>query len=171
MDSPVGPLTIASGDEGLESIRFGRNIPTSVVAAPGPGSAALGQLRQYFAGKRQQFDLPLALAGTPFQLSVWEELSRIPYGETRSYGQIADRLGKHGAARAVGMANHVNPIPIIIPCHRVVRHDGSLTGYAGGLNIKESLLSLEGALTIKEQKATGAGARGRSTAVGPSLFA
>ena len=118
-----------------------------------------------------QFDLRLALAGTPFQRSVWRELQRIPYGETRTYGEIAKNLGNPGAARAVGMANHVNPVPVIVPCHRVVGHDGSLTGYAGGLNIKETLLSLEGAWTLKEQKAAGAGARGRSTALQSSLFA
>ena len=170
IDSPIGWLAVVSVDEGLESIRFGRNTPPGSVVSPKADSAAVWQLSEYFAGKRRQFDLPLVLRGTPFQLSVWRELLRIPHGETRTYGQIADNLGKRGAARAVGRSNHDNPIPVIVPCHRVVGHDGSLTGYAGGLNIKEKLLSLEGALTTKEQKVTDAGVRGRSTAFEPSLF-
>jgi len=162
---------MVSGDVGLESISFGRNLPAGAVSDPRPNSAAVRQLLEYFDGKRMQFDLRLALAGTPFQQSVWRELQRIPYGQTRTYGEIAENLGNPGAARAVGMANHVNPIPVIVPCHRVVGHDGSLTGYAGGLNIKETLLSLEGARTMKEQKAAGAGARSRSTSLQCSLFA
>jgi methylated-DNA-[protein]-cysteine S-methyltransferase len=103
----------------------------------------LRQLEEYFEGKRARFDIPLDVTGTAFQMAVWSELQRIPYGETRSYGEIAARIGKPRAARAVGMANHDNPIAVVIPCHRVVGRDGSLTGYAGGLHLKEELLSLE----------------------------
>lgn len=101
------------------------------------------QLREYFAGSRSRFDLPLAPAGTLFQRRVWEELQKIPYGETISYGTLAARIGNPKAGRAVGMANHRNPIAIIIPCHRVIGADGSLTGYGGGLPLKEKLLALE----------------------------
>lgn len=101
------------------------------------------QLGEYFASRRTEFELPLDLQGTPFQMSVWDALRRIPYGQTRSYGEVATSIGKPGASRAVGMANHYNPIAVIIPCHRVVGHNGSLTGYAGGLHLKEQLLSIE----------------------------
>ena len=104
------------------------------------------ELTEYFAGKRQKFTIPLAPEGTAFQEQVWQALLTIPYGETRSYGQIAAQIGKPGAARAVGMGNHKNPISILIPCHRVIGADGSLTGYGGGLDIKEYLLRLEGIL-------------------------
>lgn len=101
------------------------------------------QLTEYFAGVRREFDLPLAPKGTPFQQAVWAELLKIPYGETRTYGQLAAALGKPKASRAVGSACHCNPIGILIPCHRVVGANGSLTGYAGGLDVKEYLLELE----------------------------
>ena len=101
------------------------------------------QLNEYFAGVRREFDLPLAPRGTPFQQAVWQQLLRIPYGEVRTYGQLAAALGKPGASRAVGSACRRNPLCILIPCHRVVGADGSLTGYAGGLDIKEYLLELE----------------------------
>jgi methylated-DNA-[protein]-cysteine S-methyltransferase len=104
---------------------------------------ATEQLRGYFDGKRTQFDLLLDVSGTPFQLAVWSELRKIPYGSTCSYIDIARSLGKPGAARAVGMANHENPIAIVIPCHRVVGSNGSLTGYAGGLHLKKQLLGIE----------------------------
>jgi len=104
---------------------------------------AATQLKEYFAGKRTEFDLPLSLAGTDFQRSVWKALQEIPWGETRSYKDIAVRIGKPRATRAVGMANNRNPIPIIVPCHRVVGSDGSLTGYGGGLPVKQRLLELE----------------------------
>ena len=94
-------------------------------------------------GRRTEFDFPLDFEGTPFQIAVWRELLQIPYGQTRTYGEIAKKLGKPGAARAVGMANHDNRIPIVVPCHRVVGHNGSLTGYAGGLHIKQQLLDIE----------------------------
>lgn len=101
------------------------------------------QLEEYFEGKRQEFDLPLAPAGTPFQKKVWAALQTIPYGETRTYGQIACQIGNPKACRAVGMANHRNPLLIVVPCHRVVGADGTLTGYAAGLERKQMLLELE----------------------------
>lgn len=103
------------------------------------------ELEEYFAGRRTAFSVPLSMHGTPFQMAVWAALRAIPYGETRSYGELAAQIGRHRACRAVGMANHVNPLPILVPCHRVVGADGRLTGYAGGLNVKEFLLKLEGA--------------------------
>jgi len=106
---------------------------------------AAKQLKEYFAGKRREFDLPLEQAGTDFQKKVWSALFTIPYGETRSYGEIAKQIGSPNASRAVGMANHNNPISIICPCHRVIGAGGSLTGYGGGLPLKEYLLKLEGA--------------------------
>ncbi|HEY2544459.1 MAG TPA: methylated-DNA--[protein]-cysteine S-methyltransferase, partial [Candidatus Acidoferrum sp.] len=101
------------------------------------------QLEAYLAGKLQEFDLPLALDGTEFQLLVWQNLRKIPYGETTSYGQLAKRIGKPEASRAVGLANGSNPIPIIIPCHRVIGSNGDLTGFGGGLPLKKRLLALE----------------------------
>jgi methylated-DNA-[protein]-cysteine S-methyltransferase len=100
-------------------------------------------LRAYFRGKRKDFDLPLDLEGSPFQLRVWESLRAIPFGETISYGELAQRIGQPKAARAVGLANGSNPIPIIVPCHRVIGSNGNLTGYGGGISIKEKLLSFE----------------------------
>ena len=105
--------------------------------------ALIGQLSEYFSGVRAEFDIPLAPKGTPFQMLVWQELRRIPYGQTRTYGEIATAIGKPGAARAVGMACNRNPIWLLIPCHRVVGKNGSLTGYAGGLDMKQQLLKLE----------------------------
>ena len=104
------------------------------------------QLEEYFAGLRAAFSLPLAPEGTEFQKAVWRELENIPYGETRTYGQIAEKIGNPKACRAVGGANHHNPVAVMIPCHRVIGKDGSLTGYAGGVDIKETLLLLEGAI-------------------------
>jgi methylated-DNA-[protein]-cysteine S-methyltransferase len=102
------------------------------------------QLEEYFAGSRQEFDLPLSPRGTPFERSVWEELRRIPFGETRSYADVARALGKPAATRAVGRANGANPIPIVVPCHRVIGSNGSLTGFGGGLDAKARLLEIEG---------------------------
>lgn len=101
------------------------------------------QLTEYLAGKRKQFDIPISMRGTSFQKKVWEQLLTIPYGETATYGEVAARIGNPRACRAVGMANHHNPIAIIVPCHRVIGADGRLTGYGGGLPIKEKLLALE----------------------------
>jgi len=109
-----------------------------------PLRQAADELRRYFAGERVQFSCPLGLHGTPFQLSVWQELYRIPYGEVRSYGKIASAIGHPSASRAVGAANRANPIAIIVPCHRVIGRSGMLTGYSGGLPTKSWLLSLEG---------------------------
>lgn len=138
-ETPIGGLEITCSDRGIETITFH--------ADPGPTDAAarlvLGQLDEYFHGARKHFDVPLAPRGTPFQLAVWNELLTIPYGETRTYAQIACAIDRPAATRAVGAANGANPIPIIIPCHRVVGSNGSLTGFAGGLDVKRALLALE----------------------------
>jgi methylated-DNA-[protein]-cysteine S-methyltransferase len=137
-ESPVGPLTIRVNDEGaLEEIRFG------VWPGHNPSTQVIDQLNEYFAGHRRDFDLPLAPRGTEFQLAVWNELQRIAYGDTISYSELARRIARPNAVRAVGAANGANPIPIIIPCHRVIGANGTLTGYGGGLHIKRALLALE----------------------------
>ena len=143
IDSPMGPLTVAGTDKGIASIRFGNNLPEGAVADQSASRETIDQLMEYFEGKRTHFDLPLDVQGTDFQKAVWGELLRIPYGETRSYSDIATAIGRPGAARAVGMANHDNPLAVVIPCHRVVGRDGSLTGYAGGVHLKAQLLSIE----------------------------
>ena len=159
MNSTIGPLTLVSSEKGLRSIVFGCCVPEGAIFEPGSSNMVATQLEQYFARERREFDVALNLDGTPFQLAVWQELLRIPYGETRSYGEIARNLGKPGAARAVGMANNANPIPIIIPCHRVIGSDGSLVGFAGGLPTKQKLLAVEGVIFGIEEKA----AKGNST--------
>jgi methylated-DNA-[protein]-cysteine S-methyltransferase len=146
--SPVGPLLLAQDEGGLRQINFPRNgHPTPAEAnwreEPSALKETTRQLRAYFAGELENFDLPLAPAGTPFQQKVWDELLNIPYGATISYGELAKRTGNPNASRAVGLANGSNPIPIIIPCHRVIGSNGKLTGYGGGLPIKEKLLALE----------------------------
>lgn len=141
LETPVGPVTITATGEAVTQIRFGTEIPDGS-ATPLLLKAAT-QLREYFAGTRRDFSLPLAPAGTPFQQSVWQALQTIPYGETRTYGHIAVQIGHNKSFRAVGMANNRNPIVIVVPCHRVLGYDGKLTGYAGGLDIKERLLDLE----------------------------
>ena len=142
VDSPIGPLTLADETDcgALTAIRFGDEggADDSPVLV-----RAQRQLEEYFRGERTRFDLPLQPKGTPFQLAVWRALTEIPYGETASYGDIARAVSRPKAFRAVGMANHCNPIPIIVPCHRVIGSDGRLTGYAGGLEIKRALLELE----------------------------
>ena len=143
MNTPLGDLTLASTERGLASIDFGSRVPPGGAIDFESNRVFILQIEEYFQGKRTEFDFPLDFDGTPFQVSVWQELLNIPYGETRTYGEIAKKLGKPGAARAVGMANHDNRIPIVVPCHRVVGHDGSLTGYAGGLHIKQQLLTIE----------------------------
>jgi methylated-DNA-[protein]-cysteine S-methyltransferase len=143
MQSPLGVLTLASTDQGLTEVRFGDNVPQGGLLDSNANAEPLQQLLEYFHGERTCFDLAIDPAGTPFQRSVWSQLQQIPYGETRSYGDIAKQLNKPGASRAIGMANHNNPIPIVIPCHRVIGHDGSLTGYAGGIHLKQKLLSIE----------------------------
>jgi methylated-DNA-[protein]-cysteine S-methyltransferase len=148
MESPVGPLLLAADDRGLREVLFvnGRH---KTQPKPewekdaAPLKETMSQLRAYFSGKLEEFDLPLAPEGTPFQLEVWRRLCEIPYGETMSYGELAKMIGNPNASRAVGLANGSNPIPIIIPCHRVIGSNGKLTGYGGGLPIKEKLLALE----------------------------
>ena len=141
--TPLGELTLASTEKGLASIHFGSRVPPGGVMDAESNRVFIRQIEEYFQGIRTAFDFPLDFDGTPFQVAVWRELLNIPYGQTRTYGDIAKKLGKPGAARAVGMANHDNRIPIAVPCHRVVGHDGSLTGYAGGLHIKQQLLTIE----------------------------
>ncbi|SRR5258708_11374537 len=146
--SPIGPLLLVGDDSGLCQLVFSENGRS---APPTPDwkqdAAALDepvrQLHAYFAGELETFDLPLAPDGTQFQQRVWNELSKIPYGQTISYGELARRIGNPSASRAVGLANGSNPIPIVIPCHRVIGSNGKLTGYGGGLPIKEKLLALE----------------------------
>jgi methylated-DNA-[protein]-cysteine S-methyltransferase len=119
-------------------------IPSDGIVDHQSNRVFVDQLKEYFDGNRKQFDFPLHLEGTDFQLAVWKALLEIPYGQTRSYADIAQSIGKPGAARAVGMANHNNPIAVVVPCHRVVGRDGSLTGYAGGIHLKQHLLAIEG---------------------------
>jgi methylated-DNA-[protein]-cysteine S-methyltransferase len=148
LPSPVGPLLLSGDEQGLRGISFQGGPHAAVPAARWtrarePFEAAIAQLEEYFAGTRRRFDLALAPEGSPFQCEVWAMLRRIPYGDTITYGELARRLGRSNAARAVGAANGRNPIPIVIPCHRVVGADGSLTGFGGGLDIKRRLLDLE----------------------------
>jgi methylated-DNA-[protein]-cysteine S-methyltransferase len=146
LDSPIGPLTlVVNGDGALTHILFAHQSPPADVAWDADRCAAAAtQLSEYFAGERTDFDLPLAPAGSDFQRSVWDALQKLGHGEVVDYGGLGTRIGRPGAARAVGRANATNPIPIIIPCHRVIGADGTLTGYAGGLDAKLALLRLEG---------------------------
>lgn len=156
MASPVGLLTVIGSGRGLRAVlwateRPGRvklpaDVPTSTGGSGGPRVLAdtVEQLGEYFAGERRQFELPLDLVGTPFQQKIWRSLADIPYGSTVSYGTQAERLGRPTASRAVGAANGRNPVSIVLPCHRVVGANGSLTGFAGGLTAKRFLLNLEG---------------------------
>ncbi len=144
IQSPIGPVTIRCDGEAITAVSFG---PAGATPGAGAESAAhpllrraADQLREYFAGKRTEFDLPLGARGTPWQESVWTALRGIPFGETASYGDVARRAGNAKAARAVGAANHVNPIAIVVPCHRVIGSDGALVGYAGGKDVKSWLL-------------------------------
>jgi len=158
-DTPIGPLLLAGGKHGLWRIAFpdcetGQPLDPHTAnlghtnvqwrKQPTAFDAARAQLDAYFAGKRQSFTLALAPAGSAFQRRVWAALQAIPYGQTRSYQDIACAIGQPAACRAVGMANHRNPLPIVIPCHRVIGKNGRLTGFAGGLTVKRSLLQLEG---------------------------
>jgi methylated-DNA-[protein]-cysteine S-methyltransferase len=139
--STVGPLTLEGDDRVLT--RLGFDAPSAPQGDAGAVAAAVIQLEQYFAGERTGFDLELALTGTEFERRVWDEVRAIPYGETATYAEIAARVGRPGACRAVGRANGRNPVAVIVPCHRVVGSDGSLTGYAGGVEMKRALLELE----------------------------
>jgi methylated-DNA-[protein]-cysteine S-methyltransferase len=153
--SPIGELLLVGDGRGLHALRMqeGRrpgSIEPDWVESEEPFAEALVQLAEYFEGRRTEFELPLAPAGTPFQLRVWTVLREIPYGRTASYGEIARKVGVPSAPRAIGVANGLNPIGIIVPCHRVIGSDGSLTGYGGGLERKRWLLDLEaGALPLQ----------------------
>ena len=144
VDSPVGPLLLTSGGTALTRVLFDAPPDPSWSTEPcAVLDRAAAQLAEYFAGERTDFDLPLEPTGTPFQLTTWQALREIPYAETINYGQLALRVGNARASRAVGLANGRNPISIVVPCHRVIGADGSLTGYGGGLDRKRLLLDLE----------------------------
>lgn len=147
LDTPIGELLLAGQDGALAMIGFPKG---SMRRDPEPGgynekplARARQQLQEYFAGERREFDLPLELTGTEFQISVLKALQQIPYGETVSYGEVAKRIGRPKAMRAVGAANGRNPIPIVVPCHRVIGSSGDMTGFGGGIDTKEALLRLE----------------------------
>lgn len=148
IDSPVGRLLLAGDGKSLIQVCF-QSGPRPLQPAEGwiddaaPFRTAITQLGEYFAGERRRFDLALAPRGTEFQRQVWRVLTEIPYGRTISYGELARRIGNPSASRAVGLANGANPLPIVVPCHRVIGADGSLTGFGGGLPIKRKLLALE----------------------------
>jgi methylated-DNA-[protein]-cysteine S-methyltransferase len=148
-DSPVGPLLLAGDHDALHVLSFGvGSRPRQIDASWQPDTKGVlknirKELDQYFAGRLKQFSTPVAFRGTPFQNTVWQELQRIPYGETISYLELARRIDNKKAVRAVGMANGANPIAIIVPCHRVIGSNGSLTGFGGGLPTKRALLELE----------------------------
>jgi methylated-DNA-[protein]-cysteine S-methyltransferase len=142
IETPIGPLH-AVGDEAGRLVELGFREPLQAASVP-PSKRVIDQLNEYFSGKRQTFDLELAPRGTPFQLAVWNALLEVPYGDTISYAELARRIGKPAAVRAVGAANGANPIPVIIPCHRVIGSNGTLTGYGGGIERKQWLLAHEG---------------------------
>jgi methylated-DNA-[protein]-cysteine S-methyltransferase len=164
-ESPVGPLFLASSGRGLVALEFDQRLPGQQTIRPNPRDLRaesksvrfeesagemqgyVDELQQYFAGERRRFEFPLDLRGTAFQLQCWKALLEIPYGETRTYADIARAVARPQGFRAVGMANNRNPIAIVVPCHRVIASDGTLCGYGGGLEIKRKLLELEGALT------------------------
>ena len=150
LDTPIGPLLLVGDDAHLSAVWIGTppagreaGERRERAAAPAVLQEAARQLEEYFRGERQTFELPLAPTGTDFQQRVWERLQAIPYGQTRSYGQIAAEIGQARASQAVGAANGRNPLSIVVPCHRVVGSDGSITGYAGGIERKQTLLDME----------------------------
>ncbi|MBT8805445.1 methyltransferase [Lactobacillus delbrueckii subsp. bulgaricus] len=158
MDAPIGPLRILASQDAILCVepanylekKTGQatdQVPADRIIPNDPSGdlakACMRELKEYFAGQRQKFDLPLSPEGTNFQQKVWQQLQQIPYGETRSYQQLAEMTGDKNASRAIGLANNCNPILILIPCHRVIGADGSLTGYAAGLAAKKLLLDLE----------------------------
>lgn len=165
IESPVGALFLATSATGLVALEFDARLPGQQTIRPNPRNLReeysgfifednrqelwgyVRELEEYFAGNRRAFQFPLDLRGTDFQLACWQALLAIPYGETRTYADIARAVGKPNAFRAVGMANHRNPVAIVVPCHRVIASDGTLCGYGGGLDIKQKLLQLEGALS------------------------
>jgi len=152
LDSPIGPLIIGVSDRGLTLLEFDRgNFPPKSnqvlwTESRQATQVYVRQLNEYFASRRREFTFPIDLRGTPFQLQCWRALLEIPYGETRTYADLARVVGRPKAYRAVGMANNRNPIAIVVPCHRVIASDGTLCGYGGGLDVKRRLLELEGAL-------------------------
>lgn len=153
LDTPIGELTLLASDDGLTHVLFADQAPADVGldaedieegSATDPVlDATASQLAEYFDGERRTFDIPLDLGGTSFQREAWTALADVPYGETRSYAEQAESIGRPGAFRAVGAANGRNPVPIVLPCHRIVGADGSLTGFGGGLAVKEQLLRHE----------------------------
>lgn len=163
VNSPIGLLFLAASEMGLVALEFDARLPGQQTIRPNPRhlreeknafqfqeshedvAPYVSELDEYFAGKRKKFAFSLDLRGTDFQLACWRALLTIPYGETRSYGEIARAIGKANAFRAVGMANNRNPIAIVVPCHRVIASDGTLCGYGGGLDVKKKLLEMEGA--------------------------
>jgi methylated-DNA-[protein]-cysteine S-methyltransferase len=140
--TPIGEISITANNDAITALRFGAAV-IGEVKETGLIKKAYSQLSEYLAGRRKEFDLPLEPEGTEFQIKVWSALRAIPYGAVRSYKEIAQAVGNEKACRAVGQANNKNPIAIIIPCHRVIGADGGLTGYGGGLGIKEKLLKTE----------------------------
>ena len=164
-ESPVGPLFLAASGRGLVALEFDQRLPGQHTIRPNPRDLRaesksvrfeesageiqvyVRELQEYFAGERRRFDFPLDLRGTEFQMDCWRALLAIPYGETRTYADIARAVSRPQGFRAVGMANNRNPIAIVVPCHRVIASDGTLCGYGGGLDIKRKLLELEGALS------------------------
>ncbi|MPM97368.1 Bifunctional transcriptional activator/DNA repair enzyme Ada [bioreactor metagenome] len=143
-DTPLGQITIACRGSAVAAVQFGHKIPSGAQEKRTDlMDRAASALNEYFSGSRKSFDIPIAPQGTPFQMNVWAAISQIPYGETRTYKEIAAAVGKPGASRAIGMAANKNMILLLIPCHRVIGADGSLVGYAGGLDIKEKLLRIE----------------------------
>jgi len=163
--SPVGPLFLAASKMGLVALEFDKRLPHQPTIRPNPrdprvesdavrfeesanaASIYIRELAQYFSGQRREFSFPLDLRGTEFQLACWRALLAIPYGETRTYADIARAVGRPRGFRAVGMANNRNPVAIVVPCHRVIASDGTLCGYGGGLETKRKLLELEGAVS------------------------
>ncbi len=148
MDSPVGPFLVAGTDRAIHVTAFATSChphepQADWVRDAQPVRYAIDQLSAYFEGERVEFDVPIALTGTPFQCKVWAALTQVSYGQTASYGEIALRVGSPGASRAVGAANRANPIPLLVPCHRIIGANGSLTGFGGGLDAKAILLDLE----------------------------
>jgi len=157
IESPIGDLILVADDEALREIRFTsgkrpEGPPVNGQEDPRPFARIVRQLDEYFAGGRREFDVPLAPQGTAFQRRVWDALLGVAYGRTATYAEIARAVGNPKAVRAVGLANGRNPIPIIIPCHRVIGSDGTLTGYGGGLPIKRKLLELEGVTATLPQR-------------------
>ena len=146
LPSPVGALRVEADERAITKIWFHAGEPLTVPSTPLLAELAR-QLAEYFSGERRQFDLPIAPSGTAFQCEVWHALEEIPYGATWSYAELARHIGRPSAVRAVGAANGQNPIPIVIPCHRVIGSNGSLTGFGGGLGVKQQLLALEGVRT------------------------